>query len=468
MTTKLSLLDMGNTQYGDCLLLQNNGATVLIDGGHPGDYDGQSGFKSIPDQLATLLGPPPFQVDLLVVTHPHVDHIGCLPKMVKNKNGDSILKATYALVSDPDHRWGPPTDAVSPIDRAINLLGEEVPSLDSFASTDDLRAYLDAADGLARDYRKMLTDLKAAGTVVKRYGTETIPTAMKKIITKAGLTLLGPTTAHLQICAQRLTQHHSDARDALLRDGVGLTDAAADYVEVYQRLRQRGGLVDAAWSADAGASAGGAINNLSIVFALKLGAAKVLLPADMQFAIPDTSGLEPAMNTLLTKIINAGPYTAIKTAHHTSENGWNKELHLNRLPVKWLFHSGGRDDAKHPDAETLKMLEQNKTGRKYYRTDRNGLIQIEPATTGLKVTPAKGSPNDFTANTGSDVAGLSGKSESGTGGGATISSTVKAGDVVRVHAEIPNRRTRVVITVDIDPAGGSNVSMAPGADSKKN
>ena len=36
---KLAILDMGNTQYGDCLLLQNNGATVLIDGGHSSDYE---------------------------------------------------------------------------------------------------------------------------------------------------------------------------------------------------------------------------------------------------------------------------------------------------------------------------------------------------------------------------------------------------------------------------------------------
>jgi beta-lactamase superfamily II metal-dependent hydrolase len=465
---KLAILDMGNTQYGDCLLLQNNGATILIDGGHSSDYEGQSGFKSIPNQLASLMAGPPFQVDLLVVTHSHLDHIGCLPKLVKNNE----LKATYALVSDPDHRWGTPSgtlpDARTAIDRAVSLLGEEVPPIDSFGSRDELRAYLDAAVNQETEYRKMIADLKAAGTVVKRYGTDTIPTAMKNIIKKAGLTLLGPTTAHLQICAQRLAEHQSDARDALLRDSKALDAAAGDYVELYSRLRQPGSLTDAAWHADAADSSQGAINNLSIVFALKLGSSKILLPGDMQFAKPQTGGLESAMSTLLTKIVNAGPYAAIKTAHHTSDNGWNKDLHLNRLPVKWLFHSGGRHDDGHPDADTLKMLEENSTGRKFYRTDRNGLIQIELEGTSLKVTTAKSGVNNFQPNPKPDFAALSAEAEPAGAAITSVSTGGKPGDVVRVHAEIPNRRTRVVITVDIDPAGGSNVSVSPATDLKKN
>jgi len=204
------------------------------------------------------------------------------------------------------------------------------------------------------------------------------------------------------------------------------------------------------------------------VFSLKLGSMKILLPGDMQFALPDTSGLGPAMNALITKIVNAGPYTAVKTAHHTSENGWDKDLHVNRLPVKWLFHSGGRKDDDHPDAGTLKMLKDNSTGKKFYRTDRNGLIQLEPDGNSLRVTPAKPGVNKFDPNPKTDFAALSTESESGGAATTSISTTTKAGDVVRVNAEIPNRRTRVVITVDIIPDGGSNVTLSPGADVKKN
>src|SRR5512134_1956583 len=78
----IHLLDMGPEKYGDCVLSLLGGKAILIDGAHPGDIRGRDGFPSIPDQLAKLLGPPPFQLDLLVVSHAHSDHVGCLPEMV--------------------------------------------------------------------------------------------------------------------------------------------------------------------------------------------------------------------------------------------------------------------------------------------------------------------------------------------------------------------------------------------------
>src|SRR5262245_23119135 len=94
---KIHLLDMGSERYGDCLLVQLGNRTILIDGAHPGDWQRRGDSPSIPEQLEQLLGhPAPFSVDLLVVTHCHSDHIGCLPTLVEN--GD--LKAKWALVAD--------------------------------------------------------------------------------------------------------------------------------------------------------------------------------------------------------------------------------------------------------------------------------------------------------------------------------------------------------------------------------
>src|SRR5262249_28460464 len=54
--------------------------SILVDGGHPGDRQARNGFPAIPDQLQELLGhSAPFPVNLLVVSHSHSDHIGCLP-----------------------------------------------------------------------------------------------------------------------------------------------------------------------------------------------------------------------------------------------------------------------------------------------------------------------------------------------------------------------------------------------------
>src|ERR1019366_2531706 len=109
---EVHLLDVGATRYADCVLCRFGDITVLIDGAHPGDYEGKQGHKSIPDQLAEILnqqGDSP-EVDLLLITHTHSDHFGCLPHLV---NGGQ-LSARYAIIADPDMGWGrngPNTDA---------------------------------------------------------------------------------------------------------------------------------------------------------------------------------------------------------------------------------------------------------------------------------------------------------------------------------------------------------------------
>src|SRR5262245_10800722 len=94
---KIHLLDMGRERYGDCVLAEIGGRSIMIDGGHPGDWQARHGFPSIPDQLEEILGhAAPFRINLLVVTHCHTDHIGCLPTLVEN----GLLKVQWALVAD--------------------------------------------------------------------------------------------------------------------------------------------------------------------------------------------------------------------------------------------------------------------------------------------------------------------------------------------------------------------------------
>ena len=59
------LLNMGQTKYGDCIVVQFAGKSILIDGGHPGDYKDRDDRPSIPSQLETVLAhKPPFHFDL--------------------------------------------------------------------------------------------------------------------------------------------------------------------------------------------------------------------------------------------------------------------------------------------------------------------------------------------------------------------------------------------------------------------
>src|SRR5688500_1173404 len=149
------LLDMGLEKYGDCILCRQDGVTVLIDGGRPRDLNDRDGYLSIPNQLSQILGhAPPFDVSLLVVTHCHNDHIGCLPEMI----GSGMLRPEWALVADENLGFGRPTDGDSPLDapdvspsmrRLIAALREEDHSELNDAQ---LREFLDDAANLEDRY----------------------------------------------------------------------------------------------------------------------------------------------------------------------------------------------------------------------------------------------------------------------------------------------------------------------------
>ena len=79
----IDFLDVGPTKYGDCILVRSDDKAILIDGAHPGDTKDKEDFTSIPGQLDDLFGAArPHPIDLLIVTHAHSDHIGCLPALV--------------------------------------------------------------------------------------------------------------------------------------------------------------------------------------------------------------------------------------------------------------------------------------------------------------------------------------------------------------------------------------------------
>ena len=106
-TFKVHLLDLGTGEshkYGDCILYEFGEVSVLIDGGHSNDAE------IILPQLQQLLNQSPaVHVSLIIVTHPHDDHIGCLPRLV----AEDKLTADWALLTDPQHRWGNPGDTDS-------------------------------------------------------------------------------------------------------------------------------------------------------------------------------------------------------------------------------------------------------------------------------------------------------------------------------------------------------------------
>lgn len=158
------LLDVGPEEYGDTVLCQFGRTSVLIDGAHPSNWrDKGDQHPSIQRQIAEILGQQgaPARVSLLIVTHAHADHIGCLPRLVD----DDLLAADWALVADPRLGWGlTPDDAVGALDdarpvvrRLTALLREETRT---GGSDEEIAAFAADAATLEAQYNQMIDRLK--------------------------------------------------------------------------------------------------------------------------------------------------------------------------------------------------------------------------------------------------------------------------------------------------------------------
>lgn len=396
-------LDMGREKYGDCILAVFGNAHILIDGGHRSDFKGQTDFTSIPQQLEQLIGPPPFKVDLLVVTHCHSDHIGCLPDMV----AAGMLEPKSALVAHEGLGFGRSADggdAVAfdalpePIKRVVAALREEDRSDLRGAELD---AFLADAATLEDRYKTMLATLESKGTKLIRYvgGDEAQP--IMDAFRDTGLTVLGPTQQHLLKCAHAIAAATTDAIGTV-SDAVRRTDESEG--DLYRRI------VGAARSSDVEGGLdrpgkGAALNDQSIVLTFEGGDTKVLLAGDMQFALPEISGLDDDMTQLRGKVKEHGPYSFAKLSHHSSYNGLDDGVYEDFGRPRFMVHTGGQKDAGHPDPGSLKLLE-NLDDIGFARTDRNGLITVDlmkGPDAATVMTLSRGSLNDFAPNRVSDA-----------------------------------------------------------------
>lgn len=86
----LHVLDVGQ---GSCMLVQSGGANLLIDGGNPGQAD---------EILAYLENQGVSQVDLVIATHPHADHIGSLADLVEALQPAGILMPRIPAALEPE------------------------------------------------------------------------------------------------------------------------------------------------------------------------------------------------------------------------------------------------------------------------------------------------------------------------------------------------------------------------------
>ena len=457
----IHLLDVGPKEYGDAVLCQFGDVSVLIDGAHPGDQVGKEGHESIPDQIGRLLKQTqtPYRVTLLMVSHAHEDHIGCLPNLVAN----NLLEADFAFVTDPLLGWGriPDDSPDAPLDprvrQVVAALREHVRT--EGTDRDSLEEFLSDAANLEDRYTKMVNTLAANGTVV-RHGRDN-PKKLIDALKAKGVTLkiLGPSGDFLALCATRIRETMDDAirtvSDALSGDDT--VDAAT----LYRQLVGPDGR-DAV--SDAG-RLGAAVNLQSTVVSFKFKGKKFLFAGDMQFQAPGVSGAQEFINALREKVKNEGPYAFVKLSHHGAANGFSEDIYqeLNEEGQSRLFGiCAGEQSTHHPNPSTLKVLRDHTSEIKWARTDHNRLSSFFFDQATPKIVIERGKLNDSKPNTDEPVfepaPELVKKPESvaleKTGAGQSVVVANK-GEVVEVNVRIPHASTKVTLTIDVEPRGAA-------------
>lgn len=461
-TQKLNihLLDVGEQEYGDCVLLQLGERTVLIDGGHQGDDKAEFGHPSIPQQLQTLTGQPKPRIDLLVVSHAHLDHVGCLPELIEKHTIDVVT----AFCADPDLAWGRALDGPGPdvddvrVAAALAGLREEPRSTPLAAA--GMEGWLADGAGLRDRYVAMLETLRARNTKVVLQGRDD-PTPALESLGPVKIEMLGPSKAQLEACAAGIGRAVDDALvevDRLLG-----TDSSLDAASIYAALTTTTG-ADAA-----GDRPGALVNNQSISLSFTASNRRLFLAGDMQFASPGTSDatIRAELAELRSRIRKHKGYAFAKLSHHGSPNAFDQGV-LGDLGTTRLFGiSAGASSARHPSKAVLDALAMNPTNV-WVRTDRNGLSSIRRNGSKWEVATARGSVNDRSVNapdqltkpaTGSSPASPNPPSPPIVS--RAEEAVVPGTDHLEVIIRMPRGMPRVIVDVSVPGEGSARADQLP-------
>ena len=395
---ELHFLDVGVEQYGDCILVRDDDVSILIDGAHKNDIDGSPGIASLPDQIRTVLGVAtgPVPISLLIVTHCHGDHIGCLPEMVAR----GLIAPKMALVADENAGYGLPANSdffdALPSDRAGLVAALQEEPLAPSASDAEVAQFLTDSASQRKRYLAMILTLEDAGATVVRYrGRAAEIDALESRFEGLGLRILGPSDRQIILCAEALAGFNADAARAA--DALLATDSSI--VSAYRTLTQGHGgrdvvLPDSVLSFLDREGPGAAKNNQSIVISVGAGSNRMLLTGDMQFAKAEVSGLQGEMDTLLADVAAAGPYCFVKIPHHASYNAFDEPILAAFGATRAFGISTGRKGEAHPNAKVLRMLKKADPALTWARTDRNGRFKVTASRGKARIEVSSGELSD--------------------------------------------------------------------------
>lgn len=455
----IHLLDPGAVKYGDSILCNVGQKWILVDGARSTStratsstvLGAQINHRPLQDQIAAKRGG--MHVDLLVITHCHSDHVGCLPELIE----DHGLTFDWALVADSQLGFGlgvdedlPDPDAMSD-EMKLRLALREEPLRDG--TDEEIAQFILDSASEYNAYRTLLESIE--GSIGERMVVYKGPSeaespgldALLAAFTSAELRVLGPTQDQLLLCSEALTGRATDAEESIGEVLAGSNSLVNAYRELLGR--ESDALAD-----DPDGDNGNAVNCQSIILSLGAGGKRFLLTGDMQFTRtylgPD---VDDEMEAMLAAIEADGPYNFVKLSHHGATNGQNEGL-LRSWGAKRLAISTGSRSNQHPTPATLDALRRLKPdGFRWIRTDMNGICTYKLSDSGTgSLSKERGFVNDDTEAANRDSAGVEVRPAPVT---TTALVTGSASGNVEVTIRIPNQKTRVSFTIEIDPGSGS-------------
>ncbi len=448
---KIHLLDLGSGdghKYGDCILCEFGDTSVLIDGGHSNDA------AIILPQLRRLLDQgPAVHVSLIIVSHPHDDHIGCLPRLV----AQGELTADWALLSDPQHRWGSPGDADSLFalrEGRMRGVAEALHEHDrSDMPDDELTPFIDNLGNLETRYRMMIRRLGELGTRVVRHGNAEDAAeqeALLRAFEGVGLKVIGPTPEHLEECGRLVRDSTDDAFEEL--EQLFAIDSVVDVATIYRSL--------VAAPTDAPPRNRGAINLQSIVVRFAVGEQRAIFGGDMQFSDPqvDSQFLIDGVRQMRDDISADAPYAFVKLCHHGSDNAFSEEILAEYGDSALYGISLGDARGHHPHPEILELLNENRERVDWVRSDRNGLVTITFGPHAPDISLTRGDVDDPTTNEDTDsldedAAAFDEVSRAaGFDADGPAVSVESSGSASEIYARVPPNATSVTFSVEFAPA----------------
>jgi hypothetical protein len=167
-------------------------------------------------------------------------------------------------------------------------------------------------------------------------------------------------------------------------------------------------------------------------------------------------------DSISADVAQNGPFGFIRLSHHGATNGQDKAM-LKAWGGKLFGISTGSASTKHPTGPTLNALlalREDTAGIRWCRTDMNGQVTYRADGESLKLLKQRGRYSDATLP--AERAGDSGPEE-GTAPPARVGEVPAAQPAVRLESggggnvevivRLPNARTRVSFTVDVEPRG---------------